>query len=113
MPDQTDTVHIGWNPLSSAGYQNPFVNAVQGRTDMGVDYTGVGPINAIGTAKEFVESICKTILDERGEPYTKTDDLPTLVRKTQTAARLNFYSIVPVATALMAKAQVQTASSST
>jgi hypothetical protein len=40
------------------------------------------PDLAIGTAKEFVESICKTILDERREPYKKNDDLPALVRKT-------------------------------
>jgi hypothetical protein len=40
------------------------------------------PDLAIGTAKEFVESICKTILDEREEPYDKSDDLLVLVRKT-------------------------------
>lgn len=40
------------------------------------------PELAIGTAKEFVESICKTILDELQEPYGKSDDLPALVRKT-------------------------------
>jgi hypothetical protein len=40
------------------------------------------PELAIGTAKEFVESICKTILDEREEAFAKGDDLPTLVRKT-------------------------------
>jgi hypothetical protein len=40
------------------------------------------PELAIGTAKEFVESICKTILDGRDERYERTDDLPTLVRKT-------------------------------
>jgi AbiJ N-terminal domain 3/Abortive infection C-terminus len=39
------------------------------------------PDLAIGTAKEFVESICKTILDERGETYDKKDDLLVLVRK--------------------------------
>jgi hypothetical protein len=39
------------------------------------------PDTAIGTAKEFVESVCKTILDERGVAYGKTDDVPTLVRK--------------------------------
>jgi hypothetical protein len=33
------------------GYQDPFVNATQGRTDMGVDYVGSGPINAIGNAR--------------------------------------------------------------
>ena len=40
------------------------------------------PDLAIGTAKEFVESICKSILDERQEEYNKNDDLPLLVRKT-------------------------------
>src|SRR5947209_4893218 len=39
------------------------------------------PDTAIGTAKEFVESVCKTILDERGVAYDKKDDVPALVRK--------------------------------
>ncbi len=38
------------------------------------------PELAIGTAKEFVESICKTILTERGTPPPKNEDLPALVR---------------------------------
>ncbi len=38
------------------------------------------PDLAIGTAKEFVETICKTILDARGEAYNKNDDVPRLVR---------------------------------
>ena len=46
------------------------------------------PDLAIGTAKEFVESICKTILDERREPYGKDDDLLVLVRKTTKVLRL-------------------------
>jgi hypothetical protein len=40
------------------------------------------PDVAIGTAKEFIESICKTILDEREEPYGKNEDLLALTRKT-------------------------------
>lgn len=46
------------------------------------------PDLAIGTAKEFVESICKTILDERQESYDKNDDLPILVRKTTKVLQL-------------------------
>lgn len=46
------------------------------------------PDLAIGTAKEFVESICKTILDERGESYDQKDDLLVLVRKTAKALKL-------------------------
>ena len=40
------------------------------------------PELAIGTAKEFLESICKTILTERGAPPSKNEDLPALVRAT-------------------------------
>src|SRR5258708_14017347 len=34
---------------------------------------------AIGTAKEFLESICKPILTERGTPPSKNEDLPGMV----------------------------------
>ena len=37
---------------------------------------------AIGTAKEFLETICKTILIERGAPPAKAEDLPALVKAT-------------------------------
>jgi hypothetical protein len=43
---------------------------------------------AIGTAKEFVESICKTILDDRQISHDKKDDLPALVKKTTKALQL-------------------------
>ena len=37
---------------------------------------------AIGTAKEFVETVCKTILKERGIGMPKDDDMPALVKLT-------------------------------
>ena len=40
------------------------------------------PELAIGTAKELVETCCKTILTETSTPYTKGDDLPKLVKLT-------------------------------
>jgi AbiJ N-terminal domain 3/Abortive infection C-terminus len=43
---------------------------------------------AIGTAKELVETCCKTILFERGITPDKTDDLPQLVKKTVKELRL-------------------------
>ncbi len=43
---------------------------------------------AIGTAKELVETCCKTILLERGVTPDKTDDLPQLVKKTVKELRL-------------------------
>jgi hypothetical protein len=40
------------------------------------------PELAIGTAKEFVETVCKTILEEKQIVFDKNEDLPKLVRLT-------------------------------
>lgn len=37
---------------------------------------------AIGTAKEFLETLCKTILNERGVAVPKNEDFPGLVNRT-------------------------------
>ncbi|MGH2925716.1 MAG: lytic murein transglycosylase, partial [Solirubrobacterales bacterium] len=51
LPDHWDHVHIGVYPVPSSGYQAPFVDAIRGRIDQGVDYVGTGPIKAIGKAR--------------------------------------------------------------
>lgn len=43
---------------------------------------GSDPELAIGTAKEFIETICKTILAERKVSYDKKSDFPKLVKIT-------------------------------
>ena len=40
------------------------------------------PALAIGTAKELVETCCKTILGERGKPVAGTPDISTLTKET-------------------------------
>lgn len=40
------------------------------------------PELAIGTAKEFLETLCKTILNERGVAVPKNEDFPALVKST-------------------------------
>jgi len=40
------------------------------------------PSLAIGTAKEVLETCCKTILYERGNPIKGNPDIPTLTKKT-------------------------------
>lgn len=40
------------------------------------------PSLAIGTAKELIETCCKTILAERGKPVTGTPDVSTLTKET-------------------------------
>ena len=41
------------------------------------------PSLAIGTSKEFVETICKTILNDRGHKLTGKEDIPKLVQLTR------------------------------
>ena len=50
-PTTADHVHVGFYPLPSSGYVSPFVDAVRGRIDQGVDFVGSGPIKAIGKAR--------------------------------------------------------------
>jgi len=38
------------------------------------------PALALGTAKELIETCCRTILSERGKPVTGTPDVPTLTK---------------------------------
>ena len=40
------------------------------------------PALAIGTAKELIETCCKTIMAERGKPIVGTPDIPTLTKAT-------------------------------
>jgi|CXWL01.1.fsa_nt_gi hypothetical protein len=40
------------------------------------------PALAIGTAKELIETVCKTILEARGIAFSKTAELPELVKAT-------------------------------
>jgi hypothetical protein len=46
------------------------------------------PELAIGTGKEFVESVCKTILDERQVAHDKKDDMQALVKKVSKTLKL-------------------------
>ena len=46
------------------------------------------PDVAIGTAKEFVETVCKTILTERNIAYDSNEKLPRLVRQVVAALEL-------------------------
>jgi hypothetical protein len=46
------------------------------------------PELAIGTAKEFVETVCKTILSELGVTYDKDENVPKLVKMTVNELKL-------------------------
>ncbi|MGH2974961.1 MAG: lytic murein transglycosylase [Solirubrobacterales bacterium] len=51
LPDHYDHVHIGYYPGFETEYVSPFLSATTGRIDQGVDFTGTGPIAAIGDAE--------------------------------------------------------------
>lgn len=53
-----------------------------------VSMQSTNPTNAIGMAKELIESCCKTILDDLGIAWSKTDDVPQLTSKTMDALNL-------------------------
>ena len=46
------------------------------------------PALAIGTAKELIETCCKTILTKRGVAFTKSEDLGDLTKKVAQELRL-------------------------
>jgi len=56
-----------------AGYVSQQITRIESAVDS-------DPELAIGTAKEFVETVCKTILSERGISAKDIDDFPRLVR---------------------------------
>jgi murein DD-endopeptidase MepM/ murein hydrolase activator NlpD len=51
MADHYDHVHIGYSPAFEIEYVSPFLSATTGRIDQGVDFTGSGPIAAVGDAE--------------------------------------------------------------
>lgn len=58
--------------------------------DLMVQMQITNPTNAIGMAKELIESCCKTILDEEGVSYSKDDEVPQLASKT-----MNILNLLP------------------
>ena len=57
------------------------------------------PELAIGTAKELLETVCKTILDSTGAGYDKNDQILALVKKTTAALQLSRDDVDPTVTA--------------
>lgn len=53
-----------------------------------VSMQSTNPTNAIGLAKELIESCCKTILDELGIEWSKNDDVYQLTNKAMSALNL-------------------------
>ena len=63
--------------------------------DLMVSMQKSNPTDAIGKAKELIESCCKTILDEMGISWDKNDDVPQLTNKVLDALNLLPTSVQP------------------
>lgn len=63
--------------------------------DLMVSMQTTNPTEAIGKAKELIESCCKTILDELGIARDKNDDIPQLTNKVMDALKLLPTNIQP------------------
>ena len=46
------------------------------------------PSHAVGTAKEMIETTCKSILTARGETYSRSEDIPDLLKRTRKVLKL-------------------------
>lgn len=53
------------------------------------------PAQAVGSAKELIESTAKTVLIERGQPVNDKDDIAALIRKAQQALSLHPSAATP------------------
>lgn len=53
-----------------------------------ISMQSTNPTNAIGMAKELIESCCKTILDDLGIEWSKTEDVPQLTSRTMDVLNL-------------------------
>ena len=56
---------------------------------------GDDPAQAVGSAKELIESTAKTVMIERGEPVNDKDDIAALIRKAQQALSLHPSAATP------------------
>jgi hypothetical protein len=68
-----------------SGIQNAF-----GRVTLLLD---ANPVGIIGTAKELIEATAKTVLEQVGETYGSSEDMPALVKRAQTALGLHTSNI--------------------
>jgi len=80
-----DRVKSNITPFTNAGeaLKDKFSSAyISAQIDIMLKMQNENPTEAIGKSKEFIESCCKTILEERGQPIDKTWSVSQLVKET-------------------------------
>jgi Abortive infection C-terminus len=79
------TVHTGYASSVAARLDLPGLQLQIERIVQSID---TDPAHAIGTAKEMIETTCKSILTARGESYSRSADIPELVKQTRKVLKL-------------------------
>ena len=83
MSPDCNSAFRGGPSLSPLKEHAKVLNANHSRADSAIEASVESdPSLAIGTAKELIETCCKTILAERGKPVTGTPDVSTLTKET-------------------------------
>lgn len=90
---------LGWDGKTvtrgSSAIPTPFAERlsdledVRREVDRILDSVDRDPADAITAARSLVETACKTVLDELGEPFNDRDDLPALYKKTAMALKVD------------------------
>ncbi len=91
--------------ISGSFYDSVNSEYIQNEIGLMTSYVKSNPTEAIGKAKELIESCCKTILDNIGITYKKTDDVGVLVNLVMENMKLtpdNISDTVPEAKAIKA-----------
>lgn len=86
-----DRINVSNNVISTTAVNlkvNFSSEYISKQIDLMISMQAENPTNAIGIAKELIESCCKTILDDLGVSWSKTDDVPQLTNKTLDALSL-------------------------
>ena len=86
VPSKIGVIDVGTKALIQNYDSRGYIQQQLSRMEKAID---ADPELAIGTAKELVEGVCKTILSNHNIAYGKNDDLPKIMKITAKALKLS------------------------
>lgn len=86
VPSKNGVINVGAKTVIQNYGSRGYVQQQLSRMENAIDSD---PELAIGTSKELVEGVCKTILTNHHVPYGKNDDLPKIMKLTAKALQLS------------------------
>lgn len=86
IPSPIGIINVGTKAVIQNYGSRGYIQQQFSRMEKAID---TDPELAIGTAKELVEGVCKTILTNHSIKYAKNDDLPKIMKLTAKALKLS------------------------